>query len=106
MSINVIVPWKGSVRKFLPLYSKYKLHKLHLEAGSVQACEQSFAGLREETERMQLHSVPGFAKTASTSRCNLLTLFNTRISVQLRFLRDKFTVPVFLPFLILGFRCS
>ena len=32
-----------------------------MEAGSVQACEQSFAGLQEETERTELNSVPGFA---------------------------------------------
>ena len=32
-------------------------YKLHLEAGSVQACEHSFAGLQEETERTELNSV-------------------------------------------------
>ena len=69
-----------------------------MEAGSVQAWEQSFAGLQEETERMQLNSVPGFAETASTTRStatHLLTLCKTRISVLLRFARGKFTVPLF-----------
>ena len=65
---------------------------------SVQACEQSFAGLQEETERMQLNSVPGFAETASTTRSTAthsFTLCKTRISVLLRFARGKFTVPLF-----------
>ena len=56
----------------------------------------------EETERAELNSLPGFAETASATKCNLkstathlLTLFNTRISVQLRFAEDRFTVPLF-----------
>ena len=56
----------------------------------------------EETERTELNSLPGFAETASATKCNLKstathlpTLFNTRISVQSRFAQDKFTVPLF-----------
>ena len=56
----------------------------------------------EESERAELNSLPGFAETASATKCNLkstathlLTLFNTRISVQLRFAEDRFTVPLF-----------
>ena len=56
----------------------------------------------EETERTELNSLPGFAETASATKCNLkstathlLTLFNTRISAQLRFAEDRFTVPLF-----------
>jgi len=65
---------KPSVRKFLPSYSAHKIirtWKLVL----FQACEQSFAGLQEETERMQLNSVPGFAETASTTRSTATHLF-------------------------------
>ena len=56
----------------------------------------------EETERTELNSLPGFAETASATKCNLkstathlLTRYKTRISVLLRVSRDKFTVPVF-----------
>ena len=52
--------------------------------------------------RTELNSVPAFAETASATNCNFkstathsLPLSNTRISVQLRFARDKFTAPLF-----------
>ena len=58
--------------------------------------------LEKETQRTELNSLPGFAETPWTTRCNLkstathsFTLCKTRISVLVRFSRDTFTVPLF-----------
>ena len=44
----------------------------------------------EETERTELNSLPGFAETASATKCNLKST-----AASFRFARDKFTVPLF-----------
>ena len=84
---SIVHPWDClektiAYRKFLPSYSPHR----------------SCTGLQQETESMQLNSVPGFAETASTTRSTAthsFTLCKTRISVLLRFARGKFTVPLF-----------
>ena len=113
---NMIVPHNGSRWKFYcksackALAKGYLLSIFHpLDCSEKARCTWNLVLIRlagkvlpvpgEETERTELNSLPGFAETASATKCNLKskathlpTLFNTRISVQLRFAQD---IPLF-----------
>ena len=88
---------KGLSAFVLPSLGLFGKGPLHLEPGTDQACGQSFAGPRGRDGENGTKVIARVCWNCFSHQVQLeiYSVFNTRISVQLRFAQDKFTVPLF-----------